>query len=113
MSGFRKPQTILRLSPGTYVEGNWVDGAEVQLVIQASVQPVKAQDMATLPAGKRISDFVKLYTDTPLQVLSEVEGLQPDRLMWLGHIFECIAADRYQMGVISHNRYWFSKLSQQ
>lgn len=111
---FRKPQTITRTTAGAYsnVTGYFVDGVTSNLTIQASVQPMSGEDMKTLPEGKRLSDFVKVYTDSDLQVLGEVAGLIADRLAWRGHTYECISADVRQMDVISHFKYIFSKVTQ-
>lgn len=110
--GFRKPQTITRVTAGAYFNGLWVPGSESQLTIQASVQPVSAEDQIVMPAGKRLSDYVKAYTDSDLQIIDEIAGLQPDRLTWRGHEYECISSGVHQMGVISHFKYIFSKVTQ-
>lgn len=110
---FRKPQAITRIGAGEYVNGVFVPGVESTIVILASVQPVTAQDIATPPEGKRLSDYVKIYTSSELQVLNEVAGLEPDQLVWRGHTYECTSGDQWQNGVISHRKYLFSKLSQQ
>lgn len=109
---FRKPQTIKRLSAGGYVNGVWVDGTESTFTIQASVQPVTGEDQVVIPAGKRLSDYVKAYTSTNLQVLGETTGLEPDRLVWRGKEYECISVDVRQMNVIDHYKYIFSKVQQ-
>lgn len=112
MSGFRKPQTIQRETAGDYVDGVWIPGTTSTFVIQASVQPVTGEDQIVIPAGKRMSDYVKAYTSSELQVLEEVAGLQPDKLFWRDHWYECIQCDVRQMDVISHYKYIFSKLNQ-
>lgn len=112
MSSFRKPQTIKHVSAGAYVAGVWVPGTESSFTIQASVQPVTGEDQLTLPEGRRLSDYVKAYSDTELQVLGEVVGLQPDKLVWRGHEYECIQMDVRQMSVINHYKYIFSKVTQ-
>lgn len=109
---FRKPQTITRTTAGSYVNGVFVDGVTSSITIQASVQPMTGEDMKTLPEGKRLSDFVKVYTSSDLQVLGEVAGLIADRLSWRSHTYECISADVRQMDVISHFKYTFSKVTQ-
>ena len=112
MSSFRKPQTILRMTPGGYVDGVFIPGVEVTLTIMASVQPVTGEDQLVLPAGKRMAEYVKAYTATQLQVLGEIEGLQPDRLVWRNKQYECIQADVRQMDVVPHYKYVFSLIEQ-
>jgi hypothetical protein len=55
---------------------------------------------------------VKAYTDADLQVLGEVEGLQPDKMTWRGSVYEAIQCDVRQMNVINHYKYLFSKVNQ-
>lgn len=109
---FRKPQQILRTTPGQYVDGKWVDGAPAPMTILASVQPVTAEDQIVMPAGKRLSDYVKLYTSTELYPLSEQDKKQPDRLIWRGKEYECIEVGVRQMDVISHWKCIFSLVQQ-
>lgn len=110
--GFRKTQTIKRVTAGSYVDGVWVPGTESTFTIQASVQPMTGEDMKALPEGRRMSDHVKAYTSENLQVLGEVVGLQPDKLVWRGHDYECIQVDVRQMSVINHYKYIFSRVTQ-
>jgi len=107
---FRQPQTITRTATGAYVNGLYVDGATSTITIQASVQPATGEDMITLPEGRRMSDYVKIYTATNLQVLGEGVGLQPDVLTWRGHSYECISVDVRQMTVVPHYKYIFSRI---
>ena len=109
---FRKPQIITRTSAGSYVNGTFVAGSPSTITIQASIQPATGEDMKSLPEGRRLDDYVKVYTDSDLQVLEESSGIQPDKLEWRGHTYECISADVRQMGIISHFKYIFSKVSQ-
>jgi len=105
---FRLPQTIKRTAPGAYVDGIFINGATSELSIHASIQPMTGEDMFTLPEGRRLSDYVKAYTDTLIQVVAE--GQQPDRLVWRGKEYEAIQFDVRQMGVINHYKVIFSRV---
>jgi hypothetical protein len=109
---FRKPQTIIRTTPGQYVDGKWVEGASVTLTILASVQPVTAEDQVVMQGGKRLSDYVKAYTSTEIIPLSENNQQQPDRLIWRGRQYECIELGVRQMEVLSHYKVIFSLVEQ-
>lgn len=109
---FRKPIEIKRTSAGSYVSGTFVNGSASTITIEASIQPMKSEDMVTLPEGRRLTDFVKLYTSTNLNTVSETTGQQPDRLTWRGHAYECISVDVHQMDVIPHYKCIFVKVSQ-
>lgn len=110
--GFRKPQTIKRETAGSYVNGVWVPGSTSTITIQASVQSATGEDQVTLPEGKRLSDIVKMYTDTLLNVVGETVGQQPDKLLWRGHEYEIIQLDERSMDVINHRKYFCSKVTQ-
>jgi hypothetical protein len=111
MSCFRKPFTILKETPGSYVLGLWVPGAKVVQKVQSSVQPITmGQDMDVLPEGRHMSDFVKFYTDTKLTTTADGEGTQPDIIVFDGYGFEIISQYKNQSGVISHYKYIASKV---
>jgi len=112
MSSFRKIYTVTRQAANSYVSGLPVDGATSTFDIQASIQPVSGEDMKTLPDGRNVNDMIKVYSDTNLQVSDEANRLEPDKLTWRGKVYECVSVDVRQMDVISHYKYYFSRVSQ-
>jgi len=111
MSSFRKPYTVNRTAPGSYVAGNWVAGAASTVSIMATIQPVSDQDLKALPEGTRSSDVVKIYTDTVLYTVEDQgTNQQPDRITWFGHVYEITSKSVRQMGVINHYRFWATKV---
>lgn len=94
------------------MDGKWVAGPDSVLTILASVQPVTAEDQIVMPAGKRLSDYVKAYTSTELIPLSESSQQQPDRLVWRGRQYECKELGVRQMDVIPHYKIIFSLVEQ-
>lgn len=105
---FRLPVTITRTAAGSYVNGVFTAGSTSTINITASIQPVNGEDMKPLPEGRRVDDFVKVYTDADLQVSDT--GKQPDRLTWRGKVYEATSCDARQMGVINHYKYIFTKV---
>ena len=99
---FRKPYDVLHEAAGAYVSGIFVPGAKSVSSIMASIQPVTEQDMVTPPEGRRLSDMVKIYTDSDLQEAEESTGLQPDLIVWRGYAYEINAKSVRQMDVINH-----------
>lgn len=111
MSSFRKPKTLLTENPGAYANGVWAMGVRTWRTIQASVQPVtKASDLKTLPEGRHLSDFVKIYTDERLRVTADGEGVQPDIIVQLGYGYEIIDIAPNQSDVINHYKYIAAKV---
>lgn len=106
MSSFRKPYTVVRRSPGSYVDGYWVEGSETNITIKASVQPLRMDEIEALPEGKRSSSAVKVYSDVKLnpakQATGETQGVSADILLYAGSNWEIVACAAYQSGVIPH-----------
>lgn len=103
---FRTARTILSESAGSYVNGNWVAGLRTANTIQATVQPITmGQDMLSLPEGRRISDFVKIYTGINLQVTDDDNGLQPDFIVHEGFCYELVSRYSNQNGLIPHYKF--------
>lgn len=106
MSSFRKPYTVVRRAPGSYVNGYWEGGPESTFTIRASVQPLRMDEIEALPEGRRSSSAVKIYTDTKLlsarQATENADAVSADILQYAGSEWEIIACATYQSGVIPH-----------
>lgn len=64
---FARKITVSRELPGSYdVRGQFIKGAQSNLEITASVQPISARERELLPEGTRIKEIFKLYTTTEL-----------------------------------------------
>lgn len=104
--GFRKPFTVKRKTPGTYVNGFWVEGAETQITIQASQQPATVDEMQTLPEGRRKGETFKYYTSTELyaatQADGEIEAKSADIIVTTRGNYEVIDCQVHQSNVINH-----------
>ena len=106
---FRKTFDVLREAAGSYVNGLYVAGVKSALSIQASIQPVTEQDLITAPEGRRISDMIKVYTNTSLQEGGEETNLQPDLIAWRGYAYEVNSVSVRQMGVINHYKIYATR----
>ena len=103
---FRVARTVLTEASGAYVNGLWVAGTRSVGTTLASIQPIKmGQDMAALPEGRRISDFVKIYSSDRLKVTDDSDGIQPDFIVYDGYCYELVSISQNQNSVISHNKY--------
>ncbi|CAB4197640.1 hypothetical protein UFOVP1309_26 [uncultured Caudovirales phage] len=106
---FRKPFDVLREAAGSYVNGVYTAGVKSVISIQASIQPATEQDLITAPEGRRISDMVKVYTDTSLHEGGEGTSLQPDLVVWRGYAYEVSSISVRQMGVIDHYKIYATR----
>jgi hypothetical protein len=108
---FRMAKTLLTEHPGAYSNGSWAPGVRLTRTIMASVQPVvKATDLKTLPEGRHLSDFVKVYTDERLQVTADGENVQPDIVVQGEYGYELIDIAPNQSNVINHFKYIAAKV---
>lgn len=102
----RSSRTVLIETAGSYVNGVWEPGTRSFASIMATIQPITmGQDMASLPEGRRISDFVKIYTGTNLKVTDDGEGIQPDFVVYDGHCYELVSRYANQNNIIPHYKY--------
>lgn len=104
---FRKHFTVKRPSMGHYEDLLWVeDGPELDVIISASVQPLKMIEMEALPEGKRTGEAVKIYSDERLYpALQNGDGQlmrNADRLLYDNREWEVVSCSQFQSGIISH-----------
>ena len=101
MSSFRTPLTVTRRAAGAFSDGVWQEGTETELLILASVQPLRPDEMDSLPEGRRDRQAVKIYTSTELFTVRG-KDTSPDLVVWRGDTFEVISVAPHQSAVISH-----------
>lgn len=99
----KTPVTILRHSEGSYVDGEWVEGAETSTIIQANVHPFSDYQVMMLPESDRTKSWVWLFTaDLVRQKKEGVGGYGADRFMWQGDLYEIMKVQTYTMTVQDH-----------
>lgn len=105
---FRRPVTILRRSLGVMNEnGYYTPGSDTEMTIRASVQPLNTNEYtAVAPEGSRNIQYVKLYTNVPLQTEKEAgwdgPATEADVILWQNSRWKVIQCDAYQSNVINH-----------
>lgn len=94
---FRRPYTITRNSvAGSYnTAGEYVEGATTTLSIMTSIQPADAEDLKSLPEGRRESEAYRLYTDTLLKI-TERDSTQGDTILIGTKQFEVLSIAPWQ-----------------
>lgn len=97
------PVTIYRHSQGSYVDGDWVEGAEQQVVIQANVHPFSDYQVMMLPESDRTKSWMWLFTaDVVRQKKEGLGGYGADRFLWDGDMYEVMKTQKFSMGVRDH-----------
>lgn len=70
--------TVERYAAGSYVDGDWVDGAMSSFDIEASLQPAQGQELELLPEASRKRARYKLYSFTELRSINLDDQTTPD-----------------------------------
>ena len=66
---------------GAYDEnGRWVESTTNSFTFEASVQPLGAREIKSLPEGRRAAASFRLYTDYPLRTVDDKNARNPDRV---------------------------------
>ncbi len=109
MSSFRQTVTVTRLGGGSLVKGRWTgEGSASTFDIKASIQPIRPNEVESLPEGRRNSKAFRLYTSADLRDMQS--GANPDRVELFGEDYEVTAKAPWQNNVINHYKYFVTKL---
>lgn len=104
---FRRPYKVLTPAPSTLVNGVIVDGEMVDSQANFSVQSIKdTQEIESLDAGRRLTDYRRLYSDTKLQITDDFDMAQPAIVVIDGFNYEVKHREPWQNGIISHYKYY-------
>jgi len=79
-----QPLDIIRKSPGSYVDGDWVNGADVVVPIKAVIQNANPDDLILLPEGTRTTEAVKIHTTSIVRTVSEFSESDADQFIYDG-----------------------------
>lgn len=99
----KTPVDILRHAEGSFVDGDWVEGAETTVTIQANVHPFSDYQVMMLPESDRTKSWLWLFTaDLVRQKKEGTGGYGGDRFMWQGDLYEIMKVQTYTMQVQDH-----------
>lgn len=74
--------TVTSRAAGSYVAGDWVDGAETSRTIKAVLQPLSARELQQLPEAWRTRARWKLYSAARLKTVDVYAETQADFVSW-------------------------------
>jgi hypothetical protein len=104
---FRRPYKVLIPATSTLVNGVLVDGEMVDSQAYFSVQSIKdTQEIESLEAGRRLTDYRRLYSDTKLQITDDFDMAQPAIVVIDGFNYEVKHREPWQNGIIPHYKYY-------
>ena len=100
---FRQPVTLKRVDGApTETDGFYSPASRTSSTIQASIQPLKANEMQLLPEGRRDTESFRLYTDTQLFTAQTSTHKNADIVEFYGNEYEVLSCATWQNNVINH-----------
>lgn len=97
---FMRRIILRRYSAGAYSDGVWIDGANTDTTIQASVQPLTSNELRLLPEGDRGKRGWKIFSNTQFSLGSD-SGVKSDELIIDGITFRI--SDKEDFQVFGHS----------
>ena len=99
------PLTIYRTPQGSYVDGEWVEGTEVEVSREVNIQPFRDEDLLLLAESDRSREWYKLYCAEDLIAAKPgVNGTVSDEFMYKGDRYKVMKVKEYSMGILNHFR---------
>ncbi len=98
----KTPVDILRHAEGSYVDGDWIEGAETTVTIQANVHPFSDYQVSIMPESDRTKSWLWLFTSSVVRQKKE-GSYGADRFMWQGDLYEIMKVQTYVMTVQDHH----------
>jgi hypothetical protein len=90
--------TVTRNEKGDWCEGRFERGKTKEFEIEASVQPLRGNEIKQLPEHRRTAEAVKIYTEFKLRTSDEKNQLPADRLLHDGKVFEVHSVMNWSIG---------------
>ncbi len=103
---------------GAYDEnGRWQESAVNAFTFEASVQPLSAREIKSLPEGRRAAASFRLYTDYPLRTVDDKNGRNPDRVLiadraGFERAYEVVSVEDWGNGIVPHYKAVVSLMEQ-
>lgn len=101
IDSYAEDVTLTRYAAGSWVSGNYVEGAGTDSTIRMSVQPLSGKDLLNLPEAQRTRRWMKGYTATAMMVCSESSKQRADRVAYDDTVFEVQTVERWR-GDLNH-----------
>lgn len=108
---WRRPYTLRRYSPQTYVNGYAVKNYE-DITVYLDVQFLSSRELQLLPEGKRSTVHIKSYGNTIIRTADSKTGTPADRLYYQGEWWECESSVVRDKTLLSHCKAQFVKASE-
>ena len=103
-SQFNQTINVDRFSAGGghNAAGDYIESSKTPIQIQGSVQPTPANELKSLPEGRRNKESYTVFTKDQLFTVRESGNIKADRLTLFGRPFEIVSVSNWQNNVIPH-----------
>jgi len=97
--------TVYRKTQGSYVNGDWVEGTEAEIIRTVNIQPLKPNEILMLPEAERTRQWWKVYSDEDLRTDKEgANGYSADEFIYQGERYKIMKVSNYEMGILNHHK---------
>jgi hypothetical protein len=103
---FASTYTYQRRNPQVWVKGR-TSPATLQAAVsfRASIQPMNGRELLVLPEGERTREYIKLYTDTQLNMADPVTGAKGDLVSYKGRTWEVTQSNDWNLNDYAHFKF--------
>lgn len=98
----RLPLIGKRFAAGTTEKGRYTEGSDSAINFTASVQPLRPNELAALPEGKRENAQFKLFTDFVLKTIDAINKTSADRVEIDSEFYEVISVEKWGNNIIPY-----------
>ena len=99
------PLTIIRSTQGSYVNGEWVEGTEIQVPLEVNIQPFRDEDLLLLPEADRSREWYKIYCANEIRMDKQgTSGWSADEFVYEGDRYKVMKVKHYSMSILDHYR---------
>lgn len=109
--GKLKLYTVTRVAAGSYITGKYVAGSTSNLSVLANIQPLNAKELLNLSEAQRTRNHKKMYSNSELQTVDEVNSIKADTVSYRGKDFEVQGIDTHDEGVSDHFKYRLAEVN--
>lgn len=103
---------ITRPAQGSYVDGEWVGGAETTFTIKAKVQPLRMTELKLFPESERNRSWVKVFIQEDQSATlpairtaqqGTTNGHGADEFVWQGFTYRVMQDSNYNDSCLDHS----------
>ena len=91
----RQLVTVTSTAAGSYVNGNYVEGATSTEDILTAVYPATGEQLRSLPEGRKGRETIVIYSSEALKTSTAPDGARADLVAYNGKSYEVIDVNKW------------------